>query len=280
MNTFRQHGYAVKPGSEGRLGWGAYLSYIGFFESAGDFLWEQTAPMFCIHVIQKGRGVFRANGKKFESGAGEAFTFFPGHKIRYHDFPETPWEYIWIRLDGENVEKALAASGITRSRPNIKIANPGKLKSFLHEIGVVYSKGNYLPLYPMAAACTCLDMISGNGSGSRKSRPDGKNISDSFISALENQMDPAPSINQIAKSMRIDRTTLFRAFIREHGISPKKYLENLRLDKASGLLSGSSMSVKEVSAACGFAHPSHFGKVFRSKTGSSPAEWKRKFSQK
>lgn len=273
MNTFRQYGHPVLPGAKRGLGWGAYISYLGFFFSRGDFLWKQTSPFFCVHTIQKGTGIFERNGKKHEAGPGTVFVFFPGDRIRYRDFPETPWEYIWFRLDGENAEKSLASAGITRKRPAAKIANPGRLKTYLHEMSAAYADGSYPPLYPMTAACSCLDMISGSMIGKRIG-PDRKSISDSFISIIESRMDPAPSICEVAESMKIDRSTLFRAFMREHGISPKRYLENIRIDKASELLSATGMSVKEISDSCGFVHPSHFGKVFRARTGKSPAEWR------
>lgn len=279
MNTFRQHGYPVSPGFKDKAAWDIFISYIGFFESTGDFRWAQISPMFCIHSVQKGKGIFKRNERKYEVKAGELFTFFPGDHIVYYDFPETPWEYIWFRLDGKNVETALSLSGITHRHPHKQITKPGKLESYLHEISSAYAKGKNHGLFPMTAACNCLEMISGRDSGNRSCQPGGKSISESFISIVESQMNTTPSINEIADSMKINRSTLFRAFIGEHGISPKRYLENLRLDKAAALLSKTKLSVKEIAEACGFSHPSHFGKVFHAHFGASPAEWRRKQSK-
>ena len=174
------------------------------------------------------------------------------------------------------METALSLSGINRRNPHMAIAKPGKLESYLHEISSNYADGKHHGLLPMTAACNCLEMISGGASDNRSLQPGGKSISESFISIVESQMNTNPSINEIAESMKINRSTLFRAFINEHGLSPKRYLENIRLDKASGLLSRTKLSVKEISEACGFSHPSHFGKVFQDHFGASPAEWRRK----
>ncbi len=276
MNTFKQYGYPVTPASAKKTEWDISISYIGFFESGGDFRWEQTSPMFCIHSVHKGKGIFKRNGKKYEVKAGEIFTFFPGDHIVYYDFPETPWKYIWFRLNGKNVKTALSASGITPEHPHRTTAKPGKLESYLHEISSVYAEGKYHDLFPMTAACNCLEMISGRDSRIKSFQPGAKSISESFISIIESQMNAAPSINEITESMKINRSTLFRAFISEYGISPKQYLKNLKLDKASGLLSKTKLSVKEISEACGFTHQSHFGEVFREQFGSPPAEWRKK----
>jgi AraC-like DNA-binding protein len=276
MNTFKQHGYPVGMAFKDKADWDVFISYIGLFESSGDFRWEQTSPMYCIHAVQKGKGIFRRNGRKHEVIAGETFTFFPGDHIVYYDFPETPWKYIWLRLDGKNVGAALSVSGITPRHPHSSIEKPGKLESYLHEISKVYAGGKYHGLFPITAACNCLELISGRDSGTGGRQPGSGSISESFISIVESQMNAAPSINEIAESMKINRSTLFRAFVRERGVSPKRYLDNLRLDKASGLLSKTKLSVKEISEACGFPHPSHFGKVFLGQFGTSPAEWRRK----
>ena len=274
MNNFKQHGYPADPGFRESDGWSVFISYIGFFKSSGDFHWEQASPMFAVHVVQKGSGIFQRNGRKYEVKAGDAFTFFPGDRIVYYDFPESPWEYIWFRLAGKNVERALSMAGITRSKPQRTIECSAMLESHLHEIGSLYDKGSHPPLFPMTAACRCLDIISGSGTDKRASQLGGKGISDSFISIIESQLDSSPSIKKIAGLMRIDRTTLFRSFIREHGISPKRFLENRRINKSAELLLKTKLSVKEISEACGFSHPSHFGKVFQGHYGQSPTKWR------
>ncbi|HCE43533.1 MAG TPA: hypothetical protein DET40_08295 [Lentisphaeria bacterium] len=274
MNNFQQHGYPADPRFRESDGWSVFISYIGFFKSSGDFHWEQASPMYSVHFVLKGRGIFQRNGRKYEVKAGDAYTFFPGDHIVYYDFPESPWEYIWFRLDGKNVERALDATGITRSKPHRAIERPAMLESHLHEIGSLYGKRKHPPLFPMAAACSCLDLISGSGTGSREGQLGGKSIADSFISIIESQLDSSPSIKEIASLMKIDRTTLFRSFIKEHGISPKRFLENRRISKSAELLSKTKLSVKEISEACGFSHPSHFGKVFQEHYGQSPAKWR------
>ncbi|HPN84767.1 MAG TPA: AraC family transcriptional regulator [Victivallales bacterium] len=275
MNNFKQHGYPVSPDFGIKADWDVFISYIGFFYSSGDFRWEQKSPMYCVHAVQKGKGVFKRGRQKFIVGPGEAFTFFPGDNLVYYDSKESPWEYIWFRPSGKNVERALALHGITRKHPHSKILNPGKLKSYLHEIASFYANGTNPGLFPVTAAFNCLEMICGRGM-SGNARSGGKSISESFISVLESQMDNSPSINSIAESMKVDRTTLFRSFVREHGISPKKYIDNLRIDKAASLLTNTNLGVKEISEACGFSHSSHFGKVFLEHLGMSPSEWRKK----
>ncbi len=277
MNTFKQHSYPADPRFREEDGWNVFISYIGFFKSSGDFHWEQTSPMYAVHAIQKGCGVFERGGRKYLVKAGESFTFFPGDPVVYYDFPESPWEYIWFRLSGRDTEKILRVSSIRRERPHVRIAEPTKLETYLHDAGSMYDKRKHPPLFPMTAAFNCLDMISGGVSGHKIAGTRGggrKSMSESFVSIVESRLDRTPSVNEIAKLMKIDRTTLFRAFVREQGISPKRFLENRRLEKAKGLLSSTQLSVKEISDACGFSHPGQFCRIFRMNCGETPAKWR------
>jgi len=46
------------------------------------------------------------------------------------------------------------------------------------------------------------------------------------------------------------------------------------IDKAKSLLWGTNDSISEIAYGLGFEHPSHFTKIFKSKTGKSPSEYR------
>jgi AraC-like DNA-binding protein len=57
----------------------------------------------------------------------------------------------------------------------------------------------------------------------------------------------------------------------------KTTLEHIHLeiiDRAKSLLWGTDASISEIAYQLGFEHPSHFTKVFKSKTGRSPSEYR------
>jgi AraC-like DNA-binding protein len=58
------------------------------------------------------------------------------------------------------------------------------------------------------------------------------------------------------------------------GYAPMEYLRRLRIERARRLLGEGRMSVGEIAAACGFADPFHFSRVFRSIDGLSPSQYR------
>jgi len=64
-------------------------------------------------------------------------------------------------------------------------------------------------------------------------------------------------------------------FRHEMGISPKRYITNLRLELAIRLLKSRELSIEEIASRTGFANRSHFSKVFKSALGVSPAQFRK-----
>jgi AraC family transcriptional regulator len=54
------------------------------------------------------------------------------------------------------------------------------------------------------------------------------------------------------------------------GVTPHDYVLRMRIERAKGLLTGSDLTVGEVSGAVGFADQSHFSNIFRKLTAMTP----------
>lgn len=82
------------------------------------------------------------------------------------------------------------------------------------------------------------------------------------------------TLNQIADSAFISPRECSRCFQENLGQSPFSYLTDYRLRKACSLLSHTSLSVTQVSTACGFNSSSYFGQSFREAFGCTPREYR------
>ena len=82
--------------------------------------------------------------------------------------------------------------------------------------------------------------------------------------------DPELSVSRLAEEACVTPNHLSKLFKRELGISPLDYLLVRRLEYASKLLRGSSMTVREIAFACGFHDPNYFIRIYRKRTGAPP----------
>jgi AraC-like DNA-binding protein len=88
------------------------------------------------------------------------------------------------------------------------------------------------------------------------------------------QMEATPayigSIKQLAKSLGVERSTLYRAFKSQLGISVHDYVDRTRRARASELLLYSDMSNSEIAEILGFSNDKYFITWFKSTHGQSP----------
>lgn len=83
------------------------------------------------------------------------------------------------------------------------------------------------------------------------------------------------SLDLVAEKFFISTAHLSRAFKKVTGFSFIEYLNNLRIHEAQKLLSNTKLSISEISERVGYQSSTHFGRMFRSITGSSPREYRK-----
>lgn len=97
------------------------------------------------------------------------------------------------------------------------------------------------------------------------------------IDYIKNNLTQKLSIGKLAKMCNLCETQFRKTFKKEFGVSPVKYINKLRVNKAVIKLSSSYYSMDEISELCGFSDQKYFSKVFKSKTGKSPSEYKKEY---
>jgi AraC family transcriptional activator of mtrCDE len=89
--------------------------------------------------------------------------------------------------------------------------------------------------------------------------------------------DPARpwTLPDLARLCHMSRATLARHFQEHVGRSPSDLLTDIRMNLALGELGKPSMSTEAVAEAVGYQSVSAFARVFKERTGMTPADWRR-----
>ncbi|NQV45988.1 MAG: GlxA family transcriptional regulator [Rhodospirillales bacterium] len=83
------------------------------------------------------------------------------------------------------------------------------------------------------------------------------------IEQMEGNLEDPIDRNDLSRSVGLSVRQVERLFIKYLNTTPAKYYMGLRLKRARLLLSQTSMSILDVSVACGFVSASHFSKCYR-----------------
>ena len=92
------------------------------------------------------------------------------------------------------------------------------------------------------------------------------------LEMMENAVETPLRTTEIARRVGVSMRHLERLFAEYVGCTPSQQYLRIRLDRARKLLRSTSLSVMEVSLACGFASASHFARAYRSHHGLPPRE--------
>ena len=90
---------------------------------------------------------------------------------------------------------------------------------------------------------------------------------------VNNYTDPQFDLDQAYDLVPLSKEYLRKIFIKEHGISPSKFLQQKRITLAKQLLSqreNGYARINEIAETCGFEDQAYFCRVFKKETGVSP----------
>ncbi len=90
------------------------------------------------------------------------------------------------------------------------------------------------------------------------------------VAFLEERLEEEFDLDACADHLGVSRRQIERLFSRYLGVTPVRYMNDLRLQHGRVLLAETDMSVTDVAVACGYASTSHFSKSFRKKYDVSP----------
>ncbi|MDO9562813.1 MAG: AraC family transcriptional regulator [Bradyrhizobium sp.] len=92
---------------------------------------------------------------------------------------------------------------------------------------------------------------------------------------LEADLGAKLSLEQIAAELDLSVSHFSRAFRVSTGLPPHQWLLRQRVEAAKRLMSVRDLSLSEIAVSAGFAHQSHFTRVFSAVVGVSPGVWRR-----
>jgi AraC-like DNA-binding protein len=91
---------------------------------------------------------------------------------------------------------------------------------------------------------------------------------------IEANIDQPLPLDDLAASAAVSPFHFHRQFKRSTGITPHRYILQVRMERAKALLSGSDLPLAEVAARVGFADQSHFTSTFRKTTSMTPRSYR------
>ena len=210
---------------------------------------------YLIHLVVSGKGVFEVGG-------------------RYTADEGQPWEYSWVGFNGACAHKLAAQLPFTDAAP---VHHTQDLEGMRAALSSIYSSRGLQPQDEAAMVGYLYLFIAALMRETSESRPHSPSSSSQYvlnaIKYIQFNYSHDISIDDVAKSVGVSRSHLYRVFMLNVGQSPIDYLTEYRVNEACKLLRSGTLSIAEVAASVGFLDQFYFSRVFKRAKGVPPSKY-------
>ncbi|TLS51845.1 AraC family transcriptional regulator [Paenibacillus antri] len=227
-----------------------------------------------IHFVIEGKVEVNYGTNRIVLFPGDSFCMFPGVVYQYRYVPsEKPLSMYWISFHGPLSEAMLTRIGFRESTSYLKQVATKELLLTIKNLFHPASDGPKGRLRLQSSLYGIFSHMMPDDS-----RPANKPIPQRIAGSLK-FMDAhyaeGITVKDAAASATLHRAYFSKIFTEHVGMSPKKYLENLKMAKSLDLLRNTSYTVSVISHSLGYSDPYAFTHAFTRYFGVSPGKWRK-----
>lgn len=234
---------------------------------------------YSLHLLHEGELRFDWQGRRVRLTDGGLFCLFPGVTYDYANAaPDKPLRLSWLAFDGPRARALLALAGLTPEQP---YREQGAMEAAGDAIGKLHAlmreSGGWRPAAALELQSLLLGLfarLAAEAEPAQTLRPAGW-LQD-CIDFMELHASEGISVQQAADYAGVHRSYLAAAFIREFGISPRSYLQRVRMEKAKRLLRETDATVTEIALSLGYPNLFSFTRAFKAYCAVAPMMYRQR----
>jgi len=233
-----------------------------------------------VIYIQQGWIAVEIEGRMQRLEAGECIIYPPGTRQLFSFAAQGKPVAYYIHFAGIAADEAMALLE-PNSTMVYTIADRTVFEGLFHQLVYIYNTYRVYgePKRPVSAPVVngillqLIDILV----KSSTTRPDRAQSDILMASAyIQEHFNEPINLEKCAGNMHLSLSRFAHLFTEKMGISPHKFILQLRIDTAKELLTYSLMSVGEIAESIGFSDPAYFSRLFRKSTGVSPMTYRSK----
>jgi AraC-like DNA-binding protein len=239
----------------------------------------RVLPEFQLVYITEGEGLFSSGERSYAVKAGSIMLILPGIKHAYKPLNETGWHEYWVGFRGGYFSTLLDEG---RFSPDHVFFEIGQHDSILSIFDQIFDEvRGQRPLYQLKTCALIMSLIA--EVLTRERRKDQPNYYEKIVAKakylMESNVYGDIDLSSISGQLGISTSRLNEIFKTYTSMTPYQYYIHIKIHKAESLLEQEDLPVKEVAYKMGFEDQYYFSRLFKSKTGVSPSDWKKIISR-
>lgn len=230
---------------------------------------DQIFSYTSFHYITAGYGYF--NGERL--GAGQFFCAEKNQYVCYYPDPMEPWSYIYFDFNGEDPNNAALLRQLLGKTPWGSFSYMEEVRQILQLYILYAGRKQDNPAFHRAVGDMVLAL---HGTGSAQAPP--QSAADRHVAKMQQYIDThfdeKLTIEELADRFFLSRPYVRNLFMRNLGLSPKQYLQRVRMKKAGELLLQTDYEIRLIASSVGYSDQLAFSKVFKQYYGCAPTQFR------
>ena len=186
-------------------------------EAVGPAVREHHVMHYCL----SGRGVYRAQGVKYEIGPGDGFLILPGELSSYQADSQQPSNHIWVGFTGSRAADYLKCCGLGKERRTFQCAQSQQLEACVQAMLGFDTAGAGNELLLLGELYVFLGWIAQSAQSSvRRSRETASEYVELAMEYIRNHFQEDLTVAKLARYVGLNRSYLTTVFQNTINMSP------------------------------------------------------------
>jgi len=259
-----------------------HMQYIGHYNCLKGFYIERSMPSSILILLTLGgEGELIYKNEKRRLSAGSLMVINATNKHIYRTAGEN-WEFKYLHFWGamsseyqdyieRNSDFVLTPADDTKKRIE-------GLLDEIYNLTLSDTVGDYAYISQLIYTILTV-LISGTVSLYSHNDKEGKYAIQRAISYIRQNYYKNIDTECVAKAALISRSYMSQLFRKHYGISPHRYIVELRLSIVKDALANTDAPVSKIAENTGFGDVSSLSRVFKRCTGISPTEYRKRYAR-
>ena len=235
---------------------------------------------YVIGAIESGRRWALTDGEQYMVEPGDLVIFNPHAVHACRQVGEYPLDWRCLNVGAQVMERTVECITGRAFRPKFEkiVLYQSELAGLVRELFSMIA-GQVREFSKEEAFLLLIEQLLEECGGFTPPEPGPERPEVKAVCAyLEAHYGEPISLEQLSALAGLSKYYLLRCFTRQKGISPYRYLENVRIDRAKRLLEQGAPPV-EAALQTGFSDQSHFTNFFKALIGLTPSQYRAVFRQ-
>lgn len=235
----------------------------------------EASNVYVAEYIIKGTGTLKVGGKEYHPSAGDFYMLQPGTPHEYYSSAHDPWVKIFANVYGPLCHSVVEDYGLINT---VLVQNCDVQKNLQEIIDIACNSqllesqimircaGKFVELMANVSAAVHSEMM---GTGNTE-----VNLLCDFLNA---NIHRNVSISELSRLIFRSSDYTIKLFKKVVGDTPYDYQLKRKMELCKRRLCTSNDSISDIASELGYTDPQHFSKLFKSKCGLSPRQYRNRY---